>query len=363
MARIYTSRQLLDPRMIQMANQATENRIAQEAARRQNVLNAWQNVATTAGGTYDQYRARADREEKLREGIEALRPKPKVRLKYADSPMYQMVMENNPRHMGKNSYFTNQREIDEFDKQINDPAFIAAADEFIRTGTSSPLGNLVLQRQAAAARDAAAAEAKAERKEKEDRLEKLRLADVQNKIDDFTAKGVSAAESGKYDTAELYMNQAKNLADANGLTFDKTGYIENAKKTAAAKAASRRKRSELENYLLAGFETDADIQDFKQRVSNARDDGLINDEDANGLYQMASSAKSNQSKYREGAVNTGVGIQNEKIKENAEDKKAANKSWQKLQRGEAIIGNDERIFLKIYGNDPEKMNRYREING
>lgn len=344
MARIYTSRQLLDPSLISMANQAMQNRLTQDSARRKNVIDAWSNVGTTAGSAFDKYMdaKRAEDEQKKRFGSVYLRSSEEDR---------------------------------------RDPLFRAALDEYSRTGSSSPLSNLIMQRDAAAAREASAEqarqdrldkekrdeevrrEAEAERKRKEQEVENRRIADAEMKMNELIAKGVSAAESGNYDSAALYLNNAKKLAEVNGLTYDDTDYVENAKKTAAAKAQSRRYRSELENYLLAGFETDADILDFKQRVSNARDDGLINDDDANDLYQMASSAKSNKSKYREGAVNTGVGINNEAIRQNAEDLKAAKKAWEKLQRGEAILGEDERIFLKIYGKDPVKKKRYDEING
>ena len=207
MARIYTSRQLLDPSLISMANQAVENRIAQDSARRKNVIDAWSNVANVAGSSFDDWRRRQAREDKLNEGIEALRPKLVQKQKYENNPMFQMVMKDNPRFAGDKAYFSNQKEVDEFNRQVTDPAFIAAADEFIRTGGSSPLGNLLLQRQAAASRAAAAAQAKAE-KEAADRMHKaVRLEQARGQYAK-NLQGYNAAQSNAEKQQFLLANQA-----------------------------------------------------------------------------------------------------------------------------------------------------------
>lgn len=185
MARIYTSRQLLDPRMIQMANQATENRIAQEAARRQNVLNAWQNVGTSAGSAFDKYMAAKKAEE-----------------------------EQNKRY---NELLWNSSEADR-----KDPAYLAAINEYSRTGSASPLSNLILQRQAAEARKQAADQAKidknaADQMHKAVRLEQARGQYAKN------LQGYNAAQSNAEKQQFLLANKALEKefgSDAFGQTMD-----------------------------------------------------------------------------------------------------------------------------------------------
>lgn len=170
MARIYTSRQLLDPRMIQMANQATENRIAQDAARRQNVLNAWQNVGTSAGSALDKYMAAKKAEE-----------------------------EQNKRY---NELLWNSSEDDR-----RDPAYLAAINEYARTGSASPLSNLILQRQAAEARREAAAQAKAE-KDATDKMHKaVRLEQARGQYAK-NLQGYNAAQSNAEKQQFLLANKA-----------------------------------------------------------------------------------------------------------------------------------------------------------
>lgn len=170
MARIYTSRQLLDPSLISMANQAMQNRLAQDYARRKNVIDAWSNVGTTAGSAFDKYMdaKRAEDEQKKR---------------------FQSV------------YLRSSEE------DRRDPLFRAALDEYSRTGSASPLSNLILQRQAAEAREAAAAQAKADKDAAEQMHKAVRLEQARGQYAK-NLQGYNAAQSNAEKQQFLLANQA-----------------------------------------------------------------------------------------------------------------------------------------------------------
>lgn len=170
MARIYTSRQLLDPSLISMANQAMQNRLAQDSARRKNVIDAWSNVGTTAGSAFDKYMdaKRAEDEQKKR---------------------FQSV------------YLRSSEE------DRRDPLFRAALDEYARTGSASPLSNLILQRQAAEAREAAAAQAKADKDAADQMHKAVRLEQARGQYAK-NLQGYNAAQSNAEKQQFLLANKA-----------------------------------------------------------------------------------------------------------------------------------------------------------
>ena len=170
MARIYTSRQLLDPSLISMANQAMQNRLAQDSARRKNVIDAWSNVGTTAGSAFDKYMdaKRAEDEQKNR---------------------------------FRNVYLRSSEE------DRRDPLFRAALDEYSRTGSASPLSNLILQRQSAEARKQAAEDALAERKAKDEMHNAVRLGEARVQYAK-NLQGYNAAHSNAEKQQFLLANKA-----------------------------------------------------------------------------------------------------------------------------------------------------------
>jgi hypothetical protein len=170
MARIYTSRQLLDPSLVSMANQAMQKRITTDAARRKNVIDAWSNVGKVAGSAFDKYMdaKKAEDEQKKR---------------------FQSV------------YLRSSEE------DRRDPLFRAALDEYSRTGSASPLSNLILQRQAAEAREAAAAQAKADKDAKEEMHKAVRLEQARGQYAK-NLQGYNAAQSNAEKQQFLLANKA-----------------------------------------------------------------------------------------------------------------------------------------------------------
>lgn len=93
MARVYSSRILLDPSVLQNMNQVNQQRYQNEVARRQSVLSPMRDLINSAGKTFDDSMARYNREQ----------------------------------------------EVSKWDLPANDPIANAAREEYIRTGSSAPL--------------------------------------------------------------------------------------------------------------------------------------------------------------------------------------------------------------------------------
>jgi len=196
MARVYTSRQLIDPSLANYMEQVIQNRVANEANRNKEFLSSTRNMLSSIGETADDYIGRFQRQKEL-QNAEANR----------NSLPY-----------------------------IEDPIYRAAREEYIRTGSSQPITSYMLQKEAAKAR---ALEAK-KRNNEQERIkwnqEQIALRDDQNKYQELTSKALDAQAAGDYTTAQFYTNQAKALeakyAD-KGMDFgsDISGLIEARKKT------------------------------------------------------------------------------------------------------------------------------------
>lgn len=367
MARTYTSRQLLDPSLISMANQAVQNRLAQDAARRRNVIDAWSNVGEVAGSSFDDWRARQAREDKLNAGIEALRPKLVQKLKYENNPMFRMVMKDNPRFAGDKAYFSNQKEVDEFNRQITDPAFIAAADEFIRTGTSSPLGNLVLQRQAAEARKQAAADALAERKAKENALRIAETNAAQETYAKLQKDMLDALDAGKIQDAEIKQKALEALEkkyineDGTSPFGDTAASIKLAREEEILK---RKEAEEKENNRLL------DVANFLSGLPTTYKD----DKDKEQIYKSINESKILNAKEKADAINKILGIEsgktaNKKSVQSAAATHAGKKTTESLEeadnRNKAKSYAGKKMNSLEWNKIPEEQRQYlkRDANG
>lgn len=268
MARIYTSRQLLDPRMIQMANQATENRIAQEAARRQNVLNAWQNVGTSAGSAFDKYMAAKKAED-----------------------------EQNKRY---NELLWNSSESDR-----KDPAYLAAINEYARTGSASPLSNLILQRQAAEARKQAAADALAERKAKDDALRIAEINAAQETYAKIQKDMLDALEAGKTQDAAIKQKALEALEKKYANEDDISPFGDTAANIKAAREEeilNRKKAEEKENERLLG------VANFLAGLPTT----YKNDDDKKPIIESINKNETLNAKEKADAINKVLGIESGK---------------------------------------------------
>jgi hypothetical protein len=328
MARIYTSRQLLDPRMIQMANQATENRIAQEAARRQNILNAWQNVGTTAGSSLDKYIAAKRAEE-----------------------------EQNKRY---NELLWNSSEDDR-----RDPAYLAAINEYARTGSASPLSNLILQRQAAEARKQSAADAIAERKSKEDAYRRAEINAAQETYAKLQKDMLDALDAGKTQDAEIKRKALealeKKYADENGVSpFGDTA--DSIKRAREEEILNRKNAEEKENNRLLG------VANFLAGLPTT----YKNDDDKKPIIEAINKNETLNAKEKADAINKILGIESGKTAtKKAVQSAVAGKAGEKA--GKAIEESDNKNKAKSFAGKkmnilqwnkiPEEVRQHLKIDG
>lgn len=208
MARVYTSRIMLDPSVLQNMNNIAQQRYQNEAARKQAMSSSLRNLLYSAGKNID-------------EGIKS----------------YQRAKE-----------VAGETEYD------NDPTYRAAKEEYIRTGSTSPLSQYVLQRETIKAREAEAA--KRAEKEAEDKAwhDAVRLAEARPEYSKVLQNMYTAIDAGDYATADVYKNQLKAFetkfgADAFGNSAEEMA--EARKKTAEAAAAKKALEERNERMMIA----------------------------------------------------------------------------------------------------------------
>lgn len=173
MARVYTSRQLIDPNLANYMEQVIQNRVANQLNRDKMLGESVRHMLTGIGETADDYIGRFQRQKELQNA------------------------EDN-----KNSL-----------PYIEDPIYRAAREEYIRTGSSQPISSYMLQKEAAAARKAdakKAAEDKARTQEWHDSLE----------------EGAARKEFGELTQQALDAQKAGNLVKANNLAKQANGLRE-----------------------------------------------------------------------------------------------------------------------------------------
>lgn len=326
MARIYTSRQLLDPSLISMANQAVQNRIAQDAARRRNVIDAWSNVGTTAGSAFDKYMdaKRAEDEQKKR---------------------FQSV------------YLRSSEE------DRRDPIFRAALDEYARTGSASPLSNLILQRQAAEARNQAAEDALAERKAKENALKIAETNAAQETYAKLQKDMLDALDAGKTQDAAIKQKALealeKKYADENGISpFGDTAAIikqareEEIKNRKEAEEKENNRLLKVANFLSGLPTTYKDNKDKEQIYKSINESKILNaKEKSDAIYKILGieSRKTASAKSVQNAVAGKAGEKAGKAIDEVEAGKALAKKAAKKKADGYRLTKSEQDALDKYG--------------
>lgn len=331
MARLYTSRTLLDPSLLASSGQLLDARIRQEQERRRPVVESVQNAVSTMGSTFDQLKDQYGRDRYLKR-----------------------VMEENP----------------EFAGYAKNPFFKAGMHEFVRTGSASPLMQFLGQENTRKIAEQAAEQRAYESElryldslERQNREDRFKRANAEAEVEGLRQKAAAAANEGKYAEAEMYDKQAWLKARANGLDTGSGEYLEAIKKENEAKTTSMNNRIELEGQLNSrDITTDDDLQKYKQNIRAWHDQGRINDADYKKLLASADSFKTEETKNRESAQDTGRGIRKKRTEHNAEEKDKADAAWAKLKEGYTIFGDEEAVFLKVYGEDKDKMAKYHAVN-
>lgn len=338
MARVYQSRGLIDPSMYQLMSNNMNERIRQDRESRRPVVEMLQGAVTTFGSAYDDWSKQMGRNRYLKR-----------------------VMEENP----------------EFEKYKSNPFFKAGMHEFIRTGESSPLMSFLSAERAAAEKeetkkwhDAVRAEQARERYAKN--LELFNSADTETKkqqymlanqaleqefgpifgqqMEDY-AKAAAADEVAARQLA-YELEQDKKEKEAKERQSDSTKYWiqQNIMPTGSVKGEGKgknRKSAETVRGEIAEFinrNPDLNDDDKKELL-----DKLFGNKTQNELNQSA----------RDSAVSSDEG---KKVTTSLEEKAKADAAWTKLQEGRAVFGEEESVFLKVYGNDKNKMAKYHAVN-
>lgn len=170
MARIYQTRQLLDPQLMSNMNNVAQQRYANEVARRKPVMDSLNTMFSSVGKTFDDSIARYNREQ----------------------------------------------EVSKWDLPTNDPYIRAAREEYIRTGSSSPLLNYQMQKLAAEQRAADAAQRKIdEEKDKKWRLA-VRIGQARPEYSKILKDMNKSIDEGDLETAEIYKQQLEALENEFG---------------------------------------------------------------------------------------------------------------------------------------------------
>lgn len=173
MAKVYNSRNLIDPNMYTVMNQQIQNRVANEANRNKEFLSSVRNMLSSVGETADDYIGRFQREKQL-QNAEA----------------------------NKNSV-----------SYIEDPMYRAAREEYIRTGSSQPITSYMLQREAAAARKEAEKKNAAEKEWSQNWHDSLEESAARKEFNDLTERALTAQKNGNLVQANNLVKQANRLRE------------------------------------------------------------------------------------------------------------------------------------------------------
>lgn len=174
MARVYTSRQLIDPDLATYMEQVIQNRVTNQLNRNKMLGESVRHMLTGIGSTVDDAYSnwKNKKEEQAR---------------------YDQIM-------GQSTI-----------AQQNDPNYIAAVKDYAKTGNAQPITSYMLGKEAAEAKKLEAQKRNDEQERIKWNQEQIALRDDQNKYQELTSKALDAQAAGDYTTAQFYTNQAKAL--------------------------------------------------------------------------------------------------------------------------------------------------------
>lgn len=301
MARVYQSRGLIDPSMYQLMSNNMNERIRQYRESRRPAVEMLQGAVTTLGSAYDDWSKQKGRDRYLKR-----------------------VMEENP----------------EFAEYARNPFFKAGMHEFVRTGSASPLMQFLGQENTRKLAEAAAAQRQAEAQqrlavetERKAREDAIKQATAKGQIDDLLLKASEAYDEGYDDKGNAYVERAQRMADAYGISdFDPEGFKASELAGRDKRKDSRMFRAQIEDDIAKGFHKDSDLLVMRQTVANAYNDGKLTKSDYEKLDEELSGSETVQGQFRKGARDTRVGIQNDQIKKDEEDKQKTIELAKKAQK-------------------------------
>lgn len=174
MAKIYASRNLLDPNMLSLAQRAMTDRITQDRDSRRRMVDAITGAVGKTGELFDDWAKRQYEED-----------------------------------LGRQRYAYLKRVTPS--EYMTDPMYKAAMHEFARTGSSAPLSTYMLGKETREANRIAKAEQDAEKKRQEERDFQLAVAGAQETYAKRQQAMLKAIDEGRQQDAEIERNALKAL--------------------------------------------------------------------------------------------------------------------------------------------------------
>lgn len=311
MARVYTSRQLIDPNLASYMEQVIQNRVANEANRNKELLSSTRNMLSPIGKTVDDYIGRFQREKEL-QNAEANK----------DSVSY-----------------------------IDDPTYRAAREEYIRTGSSQPITSYMLQKEAAEARKLEAQKREDAANTEKDRNAAIRLENDRTDYLKAQKNMMDSMAAGDYATAEIYKSQMNAIEKRYepGTFGSSSDALYNARKKAIEEAAAKKEAEELEkqaaeadaktlelankakeqysfntrmnveNNVLPNAKNIDDKTNYKKLVKQLYDNGKLTEDDAKLLLNKIDSTETIGEKTKKSVEGTIASKEGEKTGKNIDE--------------------------------------------
>lgn len=174
MARIYSNtRTLLDPSLLQMANNVVNERLIRDAERRAPIVSSIRDILKSTAGTISDWRNEIDREKAVSD---------------------------------------REKTVSSWDLS-NDPIANAAREEYIRTGNSNPLMNYQMQKLTAEQRVADAAKAAEEKAWQQKLHDAVNLREDRNKYAQYQTNMFKSMDENRLADAETFKKQMEGLED------------------------------------------------------------------------------------------------------------------------------------------------------
>lgn len=333
MARIYSSRTLLDPQMLEMLNRASESRLNRDIERRRNVLGATQTLLGDTGKTLDEYLQKKRTDEDYRK-------------------RYQDVAWQSS------------------EEQMRDPMYRAALDEYARTGSASPVLNYQLAKATREATAEEKAKREAEAAESAKRVFEQEKAAAYPSYLDAISKSIDANAKGNKREAKIYSEQASALQKKYNFTdaaltdmFSAAEEEREAKEQEAEELAmgernlkamqdlaareSREKRYEIESKFPAKIKDVTQRQELLRLVDEAKE--TLVDEDYNYLKDKIFSGETTEEK-KAGAVQSAVaGAAGKKAEKQLADADELKKIRDKQAKGIPLSSRERKILNEAGG--------------
>ena len=321
MAKIYASRNLLDPNMLSLARQAMNDRITQDRDSRRRMVDAITGAVGKTGELFDDWAKRQYEED-----------------------------------LGRQRYAYLKRVTPS--EYMTDPMYKAAMHEFARTGSSAPLSVYMLGKETREANRIAKAEQDAEKKAREERDFQLAVAGAQETYAKRQQAMLKAIDEGRHQDAEIERKALQALEDKysrDGVSpFGDTAEAITEARIAERKAKEEADAAEQARLLKATtFEADLptsykDVDAQKATIKSILNNPDLTDPEKTEMIKKVMARGNTQGKLGEALQTSGV---NTTVKDSEEEKQRvknvkalAKKAKEKKDKGYDLLKSEQDAF-------------------